>query len=744
MQHIKFPLYVCLFTTIILSAQTKEITLEDIWKDGTFRTELMDVLHSMANGQQYSVLNFDRKTRSTFIDIYDYKTLKKVETLVSSENLEDIPYFTDYTFSKDEQKIILATKEEEIYRRSVLGNYYVYNVKDGSLDLISEEKIQEPTFSPDGKRVAFVEDNNLYVKDLNSGAIIQVTSDGEKNKIINGITDWVYEEEFAFVRAFDWNADSNKIAFIRFDETNVPEFSMDIYGTALYQTQRVFKYPKAGEANSEVSLHIFDLNTKETNKVKVDKEYEDFYMPRIKWTNNPDVLSAQYMNRHQNELDLWMINAITNTSNMVLAERDKAYVNVTDYLTFLKDNSFIWTSEKDGYNHIYHYDKKGNLINQVTKGNWEVTDYYGYNEKDNTIFYQSVENGSINRDVYSIKLNGRNKKRLTKSEGTNNASFSADFSFFINTFSSATTPPEYTLNSSESGNLIKSIKDNDKLAQTLSGYKTSKKEFSTILVNGSDLNMWMIKPANFDASKAYPLLMYQYSGPGSQKVVNQWNNSNDYWYQHLAQEGYIVVCIDGRGTGFKGADFKKVTQNELGKYEVEDQITAAKQLGALSYIDASRIGIWGWSFGGFMSSNCLFKGNEVFNMAIAVAPVSSWRFYDSIYTERFLGTPQENPSGYDENSPLNHVDKLKGDFLLVHGSSDDNVHLQNTMRLAEALIQADKQFDWAVYPDKNHRIYGGNTSLHLYKKMTSFIHEKLGDKIQNKEETKVNQVKIKG
>ena len=744
MQHIKFPLYVCLFTTIILSAQTKEITLEDIWKDGTFRTELMDVLHSMANGQQYSVLNFDRKTRSTFIDIYDYKTLKKVETLVSSENLEDIPYFTDYTFSKDEQKIILATKEEEIYRRSVLGNYYVYNVKDGSLDLISEEKIQEPTFSPDGKRVAFVEDNNLYVKELNSGEIIQVTSDGEKNKIINGITDWVYEEEFAFVRAFDWNADSNKIAFIRFDETNVPEFSMDIYGTALYQTQRVFKYPKAGEANSEVSLHIFDLNTKETNKVKVDKEYEDFYMPRIKWTNNPDVLSAQYMNRHQNELDLWMINAITNTSNMVLAERDKAYVNVTDYLTFLKDNSFIWTSEKDGYNHIYHYDKKGNLINQVTKGNWEVTDYYGYNEKDNTIFYQSVENGSINRDVYSIKLNGRNKKRLTKSEGTNNASFSADFSFFINTFSSATTPPEYTLNSSESGNLIKSIKDNDKLAQTLSGYKTSKKEFSTILVNGSDLNMWMIKPANFDASKAYPLLMYQYSGPGSQKVVNQWNNSNDYWYQHLAQEGYIVVCIDGRGTGFKGADFKKVTQNELGKYEVEDQITAAKQLGALSYIDASRIGIWGWSFGGFMSSNCLFKGNEVFNMAIAVAPVSSWRFYDSIYTERFLGTPQENPSGYDENSPLNHVDKLKGDFLLVHGSSDDNVHLQNTMRLAEALIQADKQFDWAVYPDKNHRIYGGNTSLHLYKKMTSFIHEKLGDKIQNKEETKVNQVKIKG
>lgn len=740
----RLSLYVCLFIATILSAQTKDITLEDIWKDGTFRTERLEALHSMKNGQQYSVLNFDRETRSTFIDIYDYKTLKKVETLVSSENLEGIPYFTDYTFSKDEQKMILATNEEAIYRRSVLGNYYVYNVKDGSLDLISEEKIQEPTFSPDGKKVAFFKANNLYVKDLNSGEITKVTSDGEKNKIINGITDWVYEEEFAFVRAFDWNTDSNKIAFIRFDETNVPEFSMDVYGNELYQTQQVFKYPKAGEANSEVSLHIYDLNIKATNEVKVDKAYEDFYIPRIEWTNNPDVLSAQYMNRHQNELDLWMINAKTNTSNLVLAERDKAYVDITDNLTFLKDNSFIWTSEKDGYNHIYHYDKNGSLINQITKGNWEVTNYYGYDEKDNTIFYQSVENGSINRDVYSIKLNGRNKKRLTKSEGTNNASFSADFSFFINTFSSATSPPEYTLNSSESGNLIKSIKDNDKLSQALSEYKTSKKEFSTIRANGNDLNMWMIKPANFDASKTYPLLMYQYSGPGSQQVANLWNSANDYWYQHLAQEGYIVACVDGRGTGFKGSDFKKVTQNELGKYEVEDQIAAAKQLGNLPYVDASRIGIWGWSFGGFMSSNCLFKANDVFKMAIAVAPVSSWRFYDSIYTERYMTTPQENESGYDENSPINHVEKLKGDFLLVHGSGDDNVHLQNTMRLAEALIQADKQFDWAVYPDKNHGIYGGNTRLHLYKKMTNFIHETLGDKIEKQEETKVKEVKIKG
>ena len=736
MKHLKFSFYFCLFLSTILTAQTKEISLEDIWSNGTFRTESMDILHSMANGQQYSVLDFDRATRNTSIDIYDYKTLKKVKTLVSSADIDEFTYFSDYTFSKNENKILLATEEEAIFRRSSLGKYFVYNVSENSIHLVANHKIQEPTFSPDGNKVAYGYNNNLYIKNLNTNEVAQITFDGKKNEIINGITDWVYEEEFAFVRAFDWNAASNKIAFIRFDETSVPEFSMDVYGQDLYQTQQVFKYPKAGEANALVSLHIYDDETKKVSEVKVNKEYNDFYIPRIEWTNNPNVLSAQYMNRHQNELDLWMINAKTNTPNLVLAEKDKAYVDVTDNLTFLKNNSFIWTSEKDGYNHIYHYDENGKLINQITKGNWEITNYYGFDEKSNTIFYQSVENGSINRDVYSIKLNGRNKTRLTKSEGTNNAAFSADFSYFINTFSSATTPPEYTLNSASSGNLIKSIKDNDVLSQNLSEYKTSKKEFSTIHVNGNDLNMWMIKPANFDETKQYPMLMYQYSGPGSQQVANQWNRANDYWYQYLAQEGYIIACIDGRGTGFKGAEFKKVTQNEMGKYEVEDQIEAAKQLGELPYIDASRMGIWGWSFGGFMSSNCLFKGNDVFKMAIAVAPVSSWRFYDSIYTERYMTTPQENPSGYDENSPINHVNKLKGDFLLVHGSSDDNVHLQNTMRLAEALIQADKQFDWAIYPDKNHGIYGGNTRLHLYKKMTHFINENLGDKRTEQEEIK--------
>tara|TARA_R110002012_G_scaffold312248_1_gene522787 strand:+ start:366653 stop:368839 length:2187 start_codon:yes stop_codon:yes gene_type:complete len=728
MKFTKQLLLVCFITSLFTTAQNNKISLEDIWS-GAFRTERMDALHSMNNGQQYSVLNFDRATGTTTIDVYNYKTLKKERTLVNSANLEAVKYFTDYTFSDDESQVLLATEVESIFRRSTLGKYYVYDTKTKQLELVAAEKIQEPTFSPDGTHLAYGYNNNLFVKDLQTGNTQQITFDGEKNKIINGITDWVYEEEFGFVRAFEWNAGSNKIAFIRFDETNVPEFSMDMYGQDLYQTQNVFKYPKAGEANAIVSLHVYDINAAKTTEVKVGKAYSDFYIPRIKWTNNPDILSAHYMNRHQNELDLWFVNAQTNTANLVLEDRDKAYVDVTDNLTFLEDDSFIWTSEKDGYNHIYHYDETGKLISQITKGNWEVTNYYGFDAKNKTIFYQSTENGSINRDVYSIKLNGRDKTRLTTNNGTNNAAFSADFSYFINTFSSATTAPVYTLNNAKTGKQIKLIKDNTELQNKLKGYQMSQKEFSTIAINGNELNMWMIKPANFDASKSYPLFMFQYSGPGSQSVSNTWNSANDYWYQYLAQKGYIVACVDGRGTGFKGAEFKKVTQKELGKYEVEDQIDAAKKLGTEPYIDAARIGIWGWSFGGFMSSNALFKGNDVFKMAIAVAPVTSWRFYDSIYTERYMTTPQENASGYDENSPINHVDKLKGDFLLIHGTGDDNVHVQNTMRMVEALIQADKQFEWMIYPDKNHGIYGGNTRLHLYKKMTNFIDQTLGDKL---------------
>jgi dipeptidyl-peptidase-4 len=721
-----------LFSFLVVSgiqAQNKEITLEEIW-NGTFRTERIEVLNSMKNGQQYSVLNSDRANSTVSIDIYDYKTSQKVKTFFSSKDFNEIDKFSSYTFSKDETKVILATEVERIYRRSKKGKYYVYNTRDNSVQLISEEKIQEPTFSPDGNRVAYVLNNNIFIKDLVINNTSQITYDGQKNRIINGITDWVYEEEFKFVRAFDWNAKSDRIAYIKFDESNVPEFSMDIYGKGLYPDQQVFKYPKAGETNSKVALYIYDILKNESEKVYFEKDYEDFYIPRIKWTEDSEILSAQFMNRHQNELDLWFFNANGYESAIVLSEKSDTYISVTDDLTFLEDNSFIWTSEKDGYNHIYHHNKNGNLINQVTKGKWDVTNFYGYDKLTKKIYYQSVENGSINRDVYSIGINGIGKQRLTKNEGTHKASFSSDYSHFIDNFSNSTNPPEYSLIESGSGKVLKRIKDNKALLNKLSAYNLSNKEFSTIKVNGYDLNMWMIKPTNFNPKNQYPLLMFQYSGPGSQRVSNIWNVQRDYWHLMLAQQGYVIACVDGRGTGFKGSDFKKITYLNLTKYETEDQITAAKQLGNLQFIDADRIGIWGWSNGGHMSTNCLLKGNDVFKMAIAVAPTTSWRFYDTIYTERYMRTPEENAKGYDENSPLNYPELLKGDYLLIHGSADDNVHVQNTMRLVDALIQADKQFEWAIYPDRNHSIYGGNTRLHLYKKMTNFVHEHLGDQNQ--------------
>jgi len=725
------------FTMLAVVGQKKKIALEEIW-GGVFRTEGLDVLRSMKNGTQYTVLNYDRSAGTRSIDIYDYETQQKVRTLVASS--DKIPLFSSYEFSADESKLILATAVEPIFRRSRLGVYYIYDIASGNLTKIAEEKIQEPELSPDGSKVAYVLKNNIYVKDLVSNTTQQVTADGKKGSIINGVTDWVYEEEFSFVQAYQWNSNGSKIAFLRFDETNVPNFSMDVYGANLYQTQNQFKYPKAGEDNAIVSLHMYDVEKAMVASVNLGEAY---YIPRIKWMNNPNYLSVQTINRHQDHLILHEVNAKDNTVSTLLEEKDAAYVDIHDNLTFLADDSFIWTSEKDGHNHLYLYGTDGKLMNQITKGAWEVTNYYGYDQKEDRIYYQSVENGSINRDVYSISSGGKNKKRLTKNEGTNAAAFSADYSYFINTYSSATTPPEYTLHKALGGKKIKDIKDNATLATKLEGYETSKKEFSTININGNDLNMWMIKPADFDASKEYPLLMYQYSGPGSQSVANRWNGANDYWYQMMASEGYIIACVDGRGTGLKGRDFKKVTQKELGKYEVEDQIAAAKKLSELPYIDEDRTGIWGWSYGGFMSTNALLKGSDIFEMAIAVAPVTSWRFYDTIYTERYMQTPQENPSGYDDNSPFNYPELLQGDYLLVHGSGDDNVHLQNSMRMIEALIQADKDFEWAIYPDRNHGIYGGNTRNHLFRKITEFAHEKLRDR-PKKEKPMLKAEEIKG
>jgi dipeptidyl-peptidase-4 len=703
----------------------QKITVEEIYT-GAFRAKGMDELQSMKNTNQYTVLNYDAASRSMQIDLFDFATLKKVNTLIDTKNYSVLAEGIDsYTFSSDEKLVLIANNSNSIYRHSFTADYYLFDITTKKVERLFDFQIQEPTFSPDGKKIAFARENNLYMYDIASKQTTAITTDGKKNSVINGITDWVYEEEFAFVRAFDWSKDSKKVAYIRFDESQVPEFSMSIFKKDLYPTVETFKYPKAGEKNSEVSLHIYDVASKGTQKVNLS-QYADFYIARMQWTNDANVLSAQVLNRHQDNLDLLFIDGNSGAAKVVLNEKDKAYVDVTDNLTFLKDNSFIWTSEKDGFNHIYLYDKTGKLKNQVTKGNWEVTNYYGFDEKTNTVFYQSVENGSINRDVYSINLNGKNKVRLSKKTGTSAATFSPNFQYFINTYSSANQPTTYTLNEAKTGAQVQVIENNEALASQLKAYNLSTKEFFVLKTDkGNELNAWILKPKNFDPTKKYPVFMYQYSGPGSQQVNNDWNSNDDYWFQMLAQQGYIVACVDGRGTGFKGAAFKKVTQKELGKYEVEDQIDAAKVIGNYPYVDKTRIGIWGWSYGGFMASNCIMKGADVFKMAIAVAPVTNWRFYDSIYTERYMQTPQENASGYDENSPINHVNKLKGKFLLIHGSGDDNVHVQNSMQMMEALIQANKQFDSQIYPDKNHGIYGGKTRIQLFTKMTNFIKENL-------------------
>ena len=717
MKHLNITVILCVLISNIGIAQ-KKIDLPEIW-NGTFRTEVLQSVNALVNSNNYSKIDVISKDHQA-INLYDFTTLKKTKTVFSNIDFPEIVSIENYVFDNKEEQILIGTNTTPIYRRSFLANYYLFNPNSNNVVKIADHPIMEPLFSPDGTKIAYAYLNNLFIYDINSKTTTQITTDGKKNHIINGVSDWVYEEEFSVVRMFDWNTSGTQLAYVKFDETDVPEYSMDIYGTGLYPTQDKFKYPKAGEKNAEVSLYIYSTTTKQTNKINLD-EFSDFYIPRIKWTNDSNLLSVQVINRHQNDLKLFFVNGNTFNKKLIVNETDNAYVDVHT-LNFLDNNDFIWLSERDGNNHLYHYNKDGKLVNQITKGNWEVTDYYGFDKKNKKLFFQSVERGPIYRDIYSIDLNGKNKKLLSSNKGTNNAVFSPNFDVYIQTYSTTTQAPKYYLTDAKSGKVKQTILNNNKLHEKLKEYQLPTKEFIQIpTVDGIMLNAWIMKPANFDTSKKYPVLMYQYSGPGSQQVADKWFDSNDYWHAMLTEKGYIVVTVDGRGTGFRGADFKKVTQYELGKYEVEDQIEAAKYLANQPYIDANRIGIWGWSYGGFMSTNAILKGNNVFKVAIAVAPVINWRMYDSIYTERYMKTPQENPSGYDNNSPFFFADQLKGRYLLIHGSADDNVHVQNAMAMIETLVQHNKDFDWLIYPDKNHGIYGGNTRLQLYTKMTNFI-----------------------
>lgn len=702
----------------------KDITLEDIWSKGTFRPKGIDDMRFTADGEHYTKI--DEKGRIVKINIS-----KPTEITVLFDGASSSPAidFDEYAFSNDEQHILLSTETEQIYRHSTRSKFFVYDVATKGLKPVAAgKKVRYATFSPKADKIAFIDDNNLCMQVLGSDAITNITTDGANNKIINGASDWVYEEEFAIDKCFFWSPDGNKIAFMRFDESGVKEYSFDNYGT-LYPEAYKYKYPKAGEDNSVVTVNIFDLAANKTTPVEIGKN-TDQYIPRIAWTADPSKLLVVRMNRTQNQLDMLFADAVTGKTNIIYTENSNAYIDIHEgdgnFFTFLQDNKrFVISSEKDGYNHLYLYDITGKLINQITKGKWDVNNLNGIDEKNGIVYYTSFEEGPMYNTAYSIKLDGTKKTKLSTEKGHNDPRYTPSFKYMFNMYSSNFTPPVYTINDNK-GKQLQVIEDNAELKNKLADYNLGTKEyFSFKIESGDSLNGWMIKPANFDPAKKYPVLMYVYGGPGSQTVTNEYNTGWFMWHQMMASKGYIIVSVDNRGTGARGAEFKKSTYGNLGKYETEDQISTAKYLGTLPYVDATRIGIHGWSFGGYMSSLCITKGADYFKTAIAVAPVTTWRYYDSVYTERFLDTPQHNAKGYDDNSPINFVSRLKGNYLLVHGTADDNVHFQNSVDMVDALVKANKQFEQFFYPNKNHGIYGGNTRLHLYTKLTNFILEKL-------------------
>ena len=717
---------VCFILSNSIFSQSK-ITVDDIWSKYAFMPSSAGGFNAMKDGMHYTDLEEEGSTYN--IVKYDLKSGKKVAVLVrGSDVLVDGKAIdiSDYSFSPDESKILFSREQESIYRRSSKQESYVFDIKTKSVKQLSKNgKQMFPTFSKDGSKIAFVRDNNLFITDLNDYKEMQITFDGKQNEIKNGWADWVYEEEFSKANYFEWNADGSKLAFVRFDESKVKEYSFDFYNNELYPIKETFKYPKAGEDNSVLSVHVFDLVSKKTIKVDVGSE-TDIYIPRIQWTNDKNTLSFQRMNRLQNKVELMFANAMDGSSKVILTEESKTYIDITDDLTFLPNNKgFIWSSEADNYNHLYQYDLTGKLVKQITSGKWDVISFYGYDEKLNTLYYVSAENGQINRDVYSIKLDGSSKKRLSSQNGTTTAEFSNGLKYYVSSFSDANTPPVYELHSAD-GKLIKVLEDNAALKSKMKEFNLSKKEFFTFKnSDGVELNGWMMKPQNFDPNKKYPVYMFAYNGPGSNECNNAWETFDFWWHTLLNQEGYMVVCVDGRGTLGRGREFKHSTYLQLGKLETIDQIEAAKYLGTLPYVDKNRIGFQGWSFGGYLASLLISKGADYFKAAIAVAPVTNWKFYDNIYTERFLRKPQDNKSGYEDNSPVNFTKKIKGNFLLVHGSADDNVHYQNAMELASALVKNNIPFEFMTYPNKNHGIFGGYTRTHLYNKMLKFVKENL-------------------
>jgi dipeptidyl-peptidase-4 len=706
-----------------MHADAQNLTIERIWKNYEFSAKGGSSYQMMNDGLHFVEMNENGDIVQGLVADELEKTKVLVPKSILVYNSQPITV-AGYEFNANEQKVLLWTAPKAIYRRSFEAFYFLYDLNTQKLEALDAEHAPQTLaeYSPDGKKVSFIHGNDIFIKDLSTGKIQKITEDGKRNKIINGTTDWVYEEEFAITKAYGWSPDSRYLAFLKFDEREVPEFQMAMYGE-LYPAQYKYKYPKAGEVNSKVSLHIVDLQTAKIAPVKLDT-YE--YIPRLNWSAKSNQLIVQTMNRHQNELNYWFISCEGKKMDVrkFYTETASTYVEVDNNLVLLANGQgLIRTSEQSGFNHLYLLNFDG-TSKAITKGEWDVIEFLGIDESKQLLYFSSAEPGAIYKSIHSIGLDGTDQKMISNAYGYHNATFLKGMNYFIHTFSNANTPPVISLRKAN-GELVRTLEDNAALVDKMKNELLSRKTFLMISTPDIDLNASLILPVNYNPAKKYPVFVNVYGGPGHNEVLDSWDGNDYFFHQLLAQEGYMVLSIDPRGTQYRGAAFKKSTYLQLGKLEIQDVLQATKVFAQRPDVDASRLGIMGWSYGGFMSSLAMTKGEGLFKVGIAVAPVTNWRFYDNIYTERFMQTPQENAKGYDDNSPINFAKDLQGKYFLIHGAADDNVHYQNSMEMINALVKANKQFDLFIYPNKNHGIYGGNTRNHLFNMIHDYILEEL-------------------
>ena len=713
----------------------EKLTLEEITR-GVFRQDYMQAVRPMADGETYSQISDDGKQVVT----YSFRTGKQVSVLFDAATARgaQIGSVDNYIMSPDGKRMLIQTQTESIYRHSFTAVFYIYDIRNNKLVPLSDGGPQQtPVFSPDGNQIAFVRQNNIYlVKLLYDNAESQVTKDGKWNEVINGIPDWVYEEEFSTNSSMVFSADSKQIVWIRYDESAVKQYSMQLFKGlaperkefAEYPGDYTYKYPVPGQVNSKVSVLSYDIQSHQTRKIDLPLD-ADGYIPRIKATSDPTKIAIFTMNRHQDVLRIYMANPLSTVCQLAIEDKVDKYIK-EDVLADVKitDKHILLPSERDGYNHLYLYNLNGQLQRQIVKENYVVTSVYGYDEQTGDTYFAANPNGPTDQQVMVAHANGKTEL-LSAKAGVNRAVFSQNFKYFINIWSDVDHPTQYTLCQNNGKTLLTMI-DNQQLVQKLAGYDLGKKEFFTFKTSeGVELNGWMIKPKDFNPSKKYPVIMYQYGGPGNQQVLNQWgigmSGNGAILEQYLAQQGYVCVCVDNRGTGGRGAAFEKCTYLRLGELEARDQVETAIWLGQQSYVDKERIGIWGWSYGGWNTLMSMSEGRPVFKAGVAIAPPTCWRYYDSIYTERYMRTPKENQKGYDEVNPIHRAAQLHGELLICHGLADDNVHYQNTAEYVEALVQADKDFRQLVYTNRNHGISGGNSRNHLFRQAINHFNNNL-------------------